>query len=471
MPSRNAAFVAQKTCYKSRHIFRLSVVASSGATYRLRLGPDQGEEPPQKLLGTVRAAIVPIVALLSSVAFLLMGNGLQGTLLPVRANMEGFGAIDIGVLGSCYFVGFIIGCLYGPHLVRRAGHIRAFGAMVAFAACVVLGHALVVESIVWWFLRAGTGFCFAVLYMVIESWLNEKSTNENRGSIFSVYTIVNLTVITLGQLMLMVEDPRNFPLFAIAAILISLAAIPLALTTAQAPTPLVAAKIRVRHLYNLSPVGIVGCLAVGLANGTFWALGPVFAQRDGAGTQDVALFMSVVVVAGAIGQWPLGKLSDHMDRRKVIILSALGAALAGVGLVIVGLAWEDWLLIPAFLFGAFAFPIYALNVAHLNDFIKPGGYVEASGGLLLAFALGAAAGPLIASPIVDRFGTESLFAYTAAIHIALSLFTGYRMLRRAAPPKEEQIAFADALNVAQTVSTVDPLAVDAGPSRTAHGVN
>ena len=274
-------------------------------------------------------AFAPITALLISVAMLLMGNGLQGTLLPVRANLEAFSATDIGVLGSSYFLGFAAGCLYGPRLIRRAGHIRAFTALVALASCVVLVHSLFLTPVLWWGLRAMTGFCFAVLYMIIESWLNEKSTNETRGFVFSLYTIINLTVITIGQLMLGLDRPEDFQLFILASILVSLAAVPIALTRAEAPMAPRSVKIRVWHLYKLSPVGVVGCLAVGLANGSFWALAPVFAQNKGADTWGVAVFMSVAVIAGALGQWPLGRLSDKTDRRKVIIGAACGSATAG----------------------------------------------------------------------------------------------------------------------------------------------
>ena len=419
------------------------------------------------------AAVAPVTALLLSVALLLMGNGLQGTLLPVRATLEAFGALEIGVLGSSYFVGFAVGCLYGPRVVRRAGHIRAFTAMVAIASSVALGHALVVNAIAWWPMRAVTGFCFAVLFMVIESWLNEKSTNDNRGLVFSVYTIVNLTVMTLGQLMLVLDEPTDFPLFALASILVSLAAVPIALTSEAAPAPVADVKIRIRHLYRRSPVGVVGCLVVGMANGSFWSLGPVFAQGDGASTADIALFMSIAVIAGAIGQWPLGRLSDRIDRRKVIVLSCLCAALAGAGMVVLAQLWQQGILAAAFLFGLFAFPLYAISVAHMNDFVEPEGYVEAAGGLLLVYGLGAIAGPLAASFAIRFAGVESLFAFTAIVHVAMAAFAAYRMGQRSPAPAAEHITFADALRVAQTTSNVDPLSpadacepTDAAPAKT-----
>jgi MFS family permease len=403
------------------------------------------------------AAIGPVAALLLSVALLQMGNGLQGTLLPFRADLEAFSPLAIGILGSSYFLGFAIGCLYAPLVVRRVGHIRAFAAMVAIASCAVLGHALLAEPILWWLLRAATGFCFAALFMVIESWLNEKSTNGNRGLVFSVYTIINLTVITMGQLMLTLDDPGSFSLFVLASILVSLAAVPVSLTKAEAPQPIALVKIRIRHLYRQSPVGVFGCLTVGMANGSFWALGPAFALSGGASTVNVALFMSITVIAGAIGQWPLGRLSDKIDRRKVIVLASLGAALAGLGTIVLTPLWESGILVSMFLFGLFAFPLYALSVAHTNDFTQPEDYVETAGGLLLVYALGAIAGPLIGALVISYLSIGSLFAYTACIHAVYAASIFYRMRQREPVPEEEQIAFADAILVSQTVSNVDPL--------------
>ncbi|GAB4224228.1 MAG: MFS transporter [Kiloniellaceae bacterium] len=402
-------------------------------------------------------AFAPITALLLSVALLLMGNGLQGTLLPVRANLEAFTSTDIGILGSAYFLGFAAGCLYGPRLIRRAGHIRAFAALVAVASCVVLVHSMFLNAYLWWGLRAVTGFCFAALYMIIESWLNEKSTNETRGFVFSLYTIINLTVITIGQLMLGLDRPENFPLFLLASILVSLAAVPVALTKAEAPAPVQSVHIRLKHLYKLSPVGVIGCLTVGLANGSFWALAPVFAQDKGANPWGVAIFMSTAVIAGALGQWPLGRLSDKTDRRRIIIAAACGSAAAGLAFVLWSPTWGTPLLGLVALFGLFAFPLYGLSVAHMNDYVEPDGYVEAASGLLLVFALGAVVGPIITSTLTRFFGMDALFATTAGVQLCLALFALHRMRRRAPAPEEEHVAFSESLNLAQTVSTVDPL--------------
>lgn len=403
--------------------------------------------------------LAPVAALLLSVAILLMGNGLQGTLLPIRAQLELYSSLHIGILGSSYFLGFASGCVLGPYVLRRVGHIRAFTAMVSLASAVALAHALVLSPYVWWPLRALTGFCFAVLYMVIESWLNEKSSNENRGLIFSIYTIINLTVVTIGQMMLSLGSPTAFPLFAVASILVSLAALPVALTTAPAPGPVASVKVRIGYLYRISPVGFVCALAVGLANGSFWSLGPVFAQSNQffMGTTAVALFMSVAVIAGAVGQWPLGRASDRTDRRKVIVFTCLGAALAAVGMCLLAQRWEYGMFVFAFLFGAFAFPLYSLGAAHMNDNVEADGFVEASSGLLLTYGAGAVIGPIIASSAMGLLGSVGLFGFTAVVHVAMAGFAIYRMRQRGRRSAEERSPFVDSLRVSQTVSTIDPL--------------
>lgn len=404
------------------------------------------------------AALAPITALLFSVALLLMGNGLLGTLLPVRAQLELFSTFDIGILGSSYFVGFAGGCYFGPHLVRRVGHIRAFTAMVSLASAVALAHALVVDPLFWWPLRALSGSCFAILYMIIESWLSEKSTNENRGFVFSIYTIINLTVITLGQMMLTLGNPTAFPLFSVASILVSLAALPVALTNAPAPAPVVTVHIRIRHLSRTSPVGFAGALAVGLANGAFWSLGPVFAQNNifAVGTTGIALFMSTAVMAGAAGQWPLGHLSDRVDRRKVIVVVCVGAALSGIGMSAFADVWQPAIFVFSALFGFFSFPLYALCAAHTNDAVESGGFVEAASGLLLIYAAGAVAGPLIASTAMRLGGPSGLFVYMASVQAVMAVFVLHRLRKYSRPPEDKREPFTDSLRIVQTVSSVDP---------------
>ena len=403
------------------------------------------------------AIITPILALLLSVSLLLMGNGLQNTLLPVRASIETFSAIDIGIMGSAYFLGFAAGCVFGPYVVRRVGHIRTFTAMATIASCAVLVHAFVLNAVVWWLLRVVTGICFAVLYMVIESWLNEKASNENRGTVFSIYTIINLTVITLGQMMLVLDEPSNFMLFSFASILVSLAAVPVALSKSAEPAPIKSVKINFRELFHTSPVGVVGCLAVGLANGSFWALAPVFAGGDSTDVATVAIFMSVAVIAGAVGQWPLGRMSDRMDRRRVILLTCAGAMGAGILLAILNPSMDNILLPAAFAYGLFVFPLYSLCVAHTNDFADESKYVEVACGLLLVYALGAVMGPMVASIFMHFIGPGGLFAFTVLVHASMIGYVFHRLRIREVAPPEEHISFADAMRVGLTVSSVDSI--------------
>jgi len=400
---------------------------------------------------------------LLSNALLLMGNGLQGILLPIRGGTENFSPLDLGILGGVYFLGFGIGCLRGPRLIGNVGHIRVFAAMVAIVSANALLHPLAVSAVLWWVLRGITGYCFAVLFMVIESWLNERSTSENRGAIFSLYTIINLTVITLGQLMLMLGNPSELPLFSVVSILISLAAVPVSLSRAAAPAPVQVVRVRPLHIYRVSPVGFVGCLAVGLVNGSFWSLSPVFAQQIGADNAGVAFFMSSTVIAGALGQWPLGYLSDRFDRRKVIVGAGLMAAAAGIGLMIFQADGAYYTYPFAWAFGFFSFALYTLSVAHTNDFVDPTDYVKTSSSLLLLYAIGAMVGPPLAAVTMNFAGPGGLFLFAAICLAGLSAFSFWRISQRERPPEEDRADFADSIRLAQTVGAVEPLSEDLNP--------
>ncbi len=394
--------------------------------------------------------IAPVAALLLSVAILLTGNGLQGTLLPVRAQMESFSTLDIGVLGSAYYLGFAAGCFYSPLLVRRVGHIRAFTVMSAIASAAVLVHAVYTYSWVWWVVRGITGFCFAALYTVIESWLNERATNETRGVVMSAYLIIQLTVITIGQMMITLSDPGQFALFALSSILVSVAAVPVAMTAAAVPAPIEQVKVRIRRLISVSPVGFAGTFAHGMAGGAFWSLAPLFGSRNGMGVSGIAVFMSITVIAGAAGQYPIGRLSDRMDRRSVMIFACAGAALAAIGMIFFRFSTVHSMHAFAAMWGFFAFPLYAIAVAHANDFADPKEFVEVSSGLLLVYGAGAVLGPIIASQAIEGFGADGLFGTTAAVHLILIGFVIWRMQRRKAP--EVHGKFVESLQATNTAS-------------------
>ena len=397
----------------------------------------------------------PVAALLLAVALLLTGNGLLGTLIPVRAQIEDFSIFSIGLLGSSYFIGFAAGCFYGPHLLRRAGHIRVFTAMASIVSAIVLGHGLVAVPFPWWLMRGVTGFCFAVLYIVIESWLNEASTNQTRGKVLSAYLVINLTVITLGQMMLTLDDPAGFELFAMASILVSVAVVPIALTAARAPRQIETVQLRIGKLIETSPIAFAGCIGVGLANGAFWTLAPLFVQAVGYDINAVALVMSATVLGGAVGQWPIGRLSDFMDRGVVLGWVALAASVLSVVVILSSAVSLGFLLAAAAAWGAASFPLYAVAVAQANDHAQPSEYVEVSSGMLFAYAAGAVVGPLVATVFMKLFVGGGLYVFAATVQLAMAVFT-YRQIKRGKPllETEHQLTMREALQTAHTVSSV-----------------
>lgn len=408
-------------------------------------------------------AVAPIAALLLSVFILFLGNGLQGTVLPIRGYSEAFTSLQLGILGAVYYAGFTIGCIVCPMAIKRAGHIRAFAVFTTIASTSAILHAMVLHPFAWFFFRGLTGLCFAGIFMVIESWLNDKGTNENRGQLLSIYQIVQLSALTGGQLLLNLANPDGFELFAVVTVLISLAIVPVSLTTASAPPPVHQVRMRIRWLYTVSPVAVIGCLAVGLANGSFWALAPVFAQRSLLSVSEIAYFMGAAIVGGAIMQWPLGHISDRVDRRLVAVGAAAAAAFAGLAMGILGGKSEIWLLALSACFGAFAFPLYALCIAHANDVVEPQDRIDVSSGLLLVFGVGAVIGPFAASAVMALASHRALFLYTAAVHALTAVFALYRMRQRQALPPEERTDFVAVPPSSPTVFEIDPRTPDLAP--------
>jgi MFS family permease len=410
----------------------------------------------------MKKALAPVAALLFSVSILLTGQGLMGTLLPLRASIENFSTVSIGIFGAGYFLGFAVGCLKGGELVQRVGHIRVFLAMAALASAAPLLHGLVVGPFTWSLLRLLNGFSLAVLYVVIESWLNEHATNDNRGVVFSTYAMITLSMLAAGQMMTLLYDPAGLQLFAIASVLISVAAIPIALSSSPTPELPETAAVDLRGLYKISPTGALGCLAAGFANGAFWALAPVFTRSMSEGPGLAAWFMTAAVLGGAIAQWPLGALSDRIGRRAVLIAVSTGAAVIGAGLSLTGSEWGAITIgVLGACWGAAAFPLYTIAVAHTNDYAEPSQFVTVSGGLLLMYGLGATVGPIIAAVFLTATNAGMLFLYCTIVHLLLVAFVLYRRLVQRAP-SEHPVPFADALAATQTASPVyeDEIAQD-----------
>ncbi|MGI9220861.1 MAG: MFS transporter [Woeseiaceae bacterium] len=403
----------------------------------------------------MKNALAPVATLLVGVSILLAGLGLQGTLLPVRASLESFSTFAIGVIGAAYFLGFTLGCLKGGELVKSVGHVRVFLAMTALGSAAPLIHGLLLDPVAWTMLRFLTGFCFAVLFVVIESWLNERSSNEDRGIVFSTYVMITLTVMAGGQMMTLMYDPNGLQLFLIASVLVSGGAVPVALTKSQTPEQPHEVDVNLKRLFRLSPAGSLACLAIGLANGAFWSLAPVFTAGISSDPSLAAWFMSSTVVGGAAAQWPLGFLSDRIGRRKTLLLSAsAGVAVAAIILLFAGNVGFAGINLLGAAWGFFAFPMYAIAVAHANDYAEADDYVMVSSGLLLLFGAGAIIGPFLASAVMSVSGASGLYLMTLVVHAALATYVLLRIFRRSSAPTEHHIAFGDALATAHTASQV-----------------
>jgi len=375
--------------------------------------------------------VASIAPLLFAAAILLAGNGLQGTLLAVRAGIEGFPTSLIGVLMSAYFAGFIIGCRVNPTFIKNVGHIRTFVALASIASAATLVHPLAIDVAGWALLRATTGFCFAGLVMIIESWINERAVNANRGRVLSLYRVIDLSATTAGNLLLATANPAGFHLFAVVSILMSLALVPVALTRTDAPKPIATARLNVPRLLRVSPVAAVGAPLIGLANSAFWAVGAVYAQALGYPPTLIGAFMSSVIIGAALLQWPLGFLSDRIDRRLVMAMSGACGIAAASALSFLGGQSPAYLLGLGALAGAFIIPMFGLTAAHANDLAEPGTAVETNGGLLLLHGCGSVVGATLGGVVMSVFGPEALFRYIAAVYSVFVAFTLYRVTRRA----------------------------------------
>jgi MFS family permease len=380
----------------------------------------------------MRNHLYSIAAILFSAAIFIAGNGLIGTLIPVRGHLAGFSTDALGLIGSFYYLGFVAGCFAGPRLLARVGHSRTFAVGAGLAAATTLFQSIFVSEPVWILMRAGFGFAAASLYMVIESWLNERAPSEQRGRIFATYMTVNYASLIVGQMLFSSNKPTSFTLFDVTAALYALCLVPVGLTLLPQPQTTQVPKLRPLRLFKTSPVGVVGCIAVGLANSALWAWAPIFAQDHGLSRTWLSTFMSVLTLGGAIVQLPLGRLSDRMDRRYVIAATCFASAGLGVALYLLAGSGRGELLVLIGIFGMTALPFYGLSVAHANDRIPREAFVEASATLLMLNALAACFGPSLAAQVIGFFGSAALFLYTAAIHIAMTVFVLVRINMREA---------------------------------------
>ena len=385
--------------------------------------------------------LLPVAALLLGSAFLLFAGGVNGLILPVRGEHEGFSAVSLGFLGTGWAIGYVGGCLLTPALVAKVGHIRAFSVMCALAAITVLMALIFLTPWIWIPLRAISGFCFAGAAMIVESWLNERSDSKSRGRIFGFYTMINLAAMTAGQMVITLGDATGFLFFVVAAMVYCMALLPTALSASATPTALTSVKLDLRGLWRNSPIAVFAILMVGISNATFGTLAAVYAARSGLSITEIALFASIPILAGALAQVPVGILSDRYDRRVVLLGTATIALVADAVFVFSGLSAPWTILAMSAVFGASVFAMYPVIVAHASDHAAPGTFIQVSGGLLLVFGIGSIIGPTIAGFAMTSFGNSSLFAITGTAHLLLVGFAAFRLRTSAAVAQEDKVAF------------------------------
>jgi len=414
-------------------------------------------------------AIRSVWALLFGFSLLMIGNGLQGSLLGLRASLEGFGTGTIGFIMSAYSLGILFGAAASPKLVQRVGHIRVFAALASVLSAFILLHAVFISAPVWFAIRLVSGFCISGLYVVAESWLNQAATNETRGKLLSIYMIISYASFGVGQLLLNVADPAGFPLFILIAVLVSFALVPISLTRTFAPQIETPEAISLKKLYNLSPLGFMGSLFSGLAQGTFFGMGAVYGKLSGFSIAELSLLMSLPILGLVLFQLPIGALSDRFDRRIILTITAIISTVSAVFCIFV-FDYSFLVVCLSFtVFGGISMPIYSLSLAHTNDNLSSDQMLEASSKLVFVFGLGSVFGPLTVGLAMDTFGTQAFFGYLAAAYAFISCFAIYRMTQRQAVPLDERGEFVLVAPRASHVATVAAVEYADEEARTVFG--
>ena len=407
------------------------------------------------------AALRSVLFLLTGYALLSIGTGLISILLPVRMGIEGASTQNAGLVMSAYYAGFVAGSLGGPRLIGRVGHIRAFAAMAAMLTAAILVQALYFDLVLWGAMRALVGVSMAGLCAVIESWLNVKATNEMRGQVLSLYTASGYLAGGIGQLFINVGEVPGIQLFCVGALLASLSLVPIVLTSVPGPDISRIKAMGLGELYRASPLGVIGTGCAGLLSGSLYGLGAIYAGEIGMSVFEVSVFMGAPILGGFLLQYPIGKLSDRFDRRSVLLAILLATVAATIFMASMPKGGTELALPRAliFLLGGTVAVIYPLTVSHAFDYIDSNRMVSANSAMLLAWAMGATVGPLVASVAMGQLGPRGLFVFMAAVAMALALFTLWRMLRRVARPSAEQTAFVQVPATTGIAGALDPRTV------------
>ena len=377
-----------------------------------------------------RAATRGAWPLFLALSLLMIGNGLQSSLVGLRADIEGFSTAVTGVVMTGYYLGFLVGAFFVPRIVGAVGHVRVYSGLASMGSIALLVYTLFVHPTLWFGMRVVTGFCLAGLYIVAESWLNGVVSNANRGRVLSVYMVVVSGGLAAGQLLLNLADPAGFELFVVASVLVSMAVVPIALAPSNAPVVVPPERgLPFREVFKTVPLGVTGVAVAGVSGGALFGMGAVWAANSGLGVGRISLFIGLGLIGGMVFQWPLGALSDVISRRKVLLLATTGATLCAVWL------WtlypgSIWTMVAGLGFGGFSFPIYSLGVSHANDALPADRLVAASAVLMFSNGAGAVLGPTSASLTMSALGVGGFWVFLIAVHGIFAAFIAYRLVIR-----------------------------------------
>lgn len=392
-------------------------------------------------------------ALLFGMFLLMLGNGVQGTLLGIRGSLEGFTAGSMSLIMSAYFIGFLFGSRLAPTLIRNVGHVRVFAALASFVSAALILYAALPNEYVWFLLRVLVGFCFSGIYVVAESWLNDSSTNETRGQALSAYLIVQMMGIVAAQWLLNFADVGGFILFIIISVAVSLSFAPILLSVSPAPMFQTTKPMSLRQLYVASPLGVVGIFLLGGIFAALFGMTSVYGTEKGMSVGEISVFVGIIYVGGMLLQFPIGWMSDRMDRRLLIIAITI---FGGVACLVAFIAASNLtlLLVCSFIIGGVANPLYSLLLAYTNDFLDHDDMAAASGGLIFVNGIGAIAGPLVVGWMMGVYGPDSFFLYIAVLLFLTSVYAIYRTFQRQAPSVDDTASYQPVF------ATASPVAVE-----------
>ncbi|WP_338465763.1 MFS transporter [Novosphingobium sp. ZN18A2] len=406
-------------------------------------------------------AILPVRSLLLAIFMLMAGSGVLPTLIGLRLEKAGNGTLAIGAVATAYFLGLTVGAMRAGNWVKRVGHVRSFAAFVSVFSASTLAYGIYVSPVVWGALRAVDGFCAAGVFVCLESWLNERASPETRGGILAGYMICLYLGQAVGQYLLNLGGVWPALPFVVASILISLAAVPVLMTLIPAPEIAENTPFSLKRLYSASPLGLVGATVTGVMLGAFYGLAAVYARRLGMGLGQTSLFMSAVILGGVALQWPLGFLSDRLDRRSVIVAVLIGTAFCAFAVAFTTTGGAMLLGLGA-LFGGLSFALYPLCVAHTNDHLEPDERVGASGGLVLLYSAGAALGPMAGATAMSVLTASGLFFFIAACATGAAIFGLWRQITSPPVPVDEQQSYQILPRTTPVAATLDPYSPEEG---------